>query len=37
VAELLEKAVVAAAEFGLTTGDVRRLLEERLKHSEVER
>ena len=37
VRELLEKAVAAAEEFGLTAGEVRALLEERLKHSEVER
>ena len=37
VGDLLEKAVAAAAELGLTDAQVRRLLEERLKHAEVER
>jgi GntR family transcriptional regulator len=37
VGDLLEKAVATAAELGLTDEQVRRLLEERLKHAEVER
>lgn len=37
VSQLLEKAVRAAGEFGLTARQVRALLEERLKSAEVER
>lgn len=37
VGELLDKAVAAAGEFGFTAAEVRGLLEERLKHSPVER
>jgi len=37
VSQLLENAVTAAGEFGLTAKQVRTLLEERLKKAEVER